>query len=81
VAESAVIGVPDELRGEVVEAFVVPKSDIADPETFQTSIQQWVKSRYAAHAYPRQVHVVRELPKTPSGKLQRFILRRQSRPQ
>ena len=75
VAESAVIGVPDELRGEVVEAFVVPLSDIADTNAFGADIQRWVKTHYAAHAYPRRVHLIDELPKTPSGKLQRFLLR------
>jgi acetyl-CoA synthetase len=43
------------------------------------SIQDWVKTRYAAHAFPRQVHFVDALPKTPSGKVQRFILRQQRR--
>jgi acetyl-CoA synthetase len=43
------------------------------------SIQDWVKTRYAAHAYPRHVHFIDALPKTPSGKVQRFILRQQRR--
>jgi acetyl-CoA synthetase len=75
VAESAVVAVPDEIRGEVVEAFVVPISTAAESDTFEIEIQQWVKRRYAAHAYPRRVHIVAELPKTPSGKIQRFLLR------
>jgi acetyl-CoA synthetase len=75
VVESAVVGVRDELRGEVVEAFVVPVGSVADADAFEAEIQHWVKSRYAAHAYPRRVHVTGELPKTPSGKLQRFLLR------
>lgn len=75
VGESAVVGVPDELRGEVLEAFVVPHGQVADAEAFSAEIQQWVKSHYAAHAYPRKVHLVDDLPKTPSGKLQRFVLR------
>ncbi|WP_434582274.1 AMP-binding enzyme [Carbonactinospora thermoautotrophica] len=44
-----------------------------------TELQQHVKRRYAAHAYPRAVHFVPELPKTPSGKIQRFVLRQRRR--
>ena len=45
------------------------------------SIQNWVQTRYAAHAFPRQVHFTEALPKTPSGKVQRFVLRQQRREQ
>ncbi|WP_019925371.1 AMP-binding protein [Nocardia sp. BMG111209] len=76
VAECAVIAAPDEARGEVVEAFVVTAADSpVSPE----ELQQWVKDRYAAHAYPRRIHFVPDLPKTPSGKIQRAELRRQRR--
>ena len=74
VAESAVVGVPDELRGERLEAYVVLRSGSGSPE-LAAELQQLVKTQYAAHAYPRTVHFVTELPKTPSGKLQRFVLR------
>ena len=76
VMESAVIGVPDEIRGEVIEAYVVPLMKIADEVGFERELQEWVKAQYAAHAYPRRVHLVTELPKTPSGKIQRFLLRK-----
>ncbi|MBW0116899.1 AMP-binding protein [Pseudonocardia abyssalis] len=75
VAECAVIGVPDEVRGEVAEAFVVLNGRAGDDE-LATELQQLVRTRYAAHAYPRRVHFVERLPKTPSGKVQRFLLRR-----
>ncbi|MEU9454445.1 AMP-binding protein [Streptomyces sp. NPDC048277] len=77
VAESAVVGVPDELRGEVLEAFVVLRPEAAGDagEALVTELQQLVKRRFAAHAYPRAVHFVDRLPKTPSGKVQRFRLR------
>ncbi len=75
VAECAVVGVPDEVRGEVAEAFVVLAGRTGDDE-LATELQQLVRTRYAAHAYPRRVHFVDELPKTPSGKVQRFLLRR-----
>ena len=77
VVEAAVIGVPDELRGEVIEAFVVLRDPSQDTEKLTSELQQLVKDKFAAHAYPRRVHVVDALPKTPSGKVQRYILRRQ----
>jgi acetyl-CoA synthetase len=81
VAESAVIGVPDELRGEVVEAFVVLRPGVAATPELVLELQRHVKERYAAHAYPRRIHFVADLPKTPSGKLQRFLLRNAARAQ
>ena len=79
VVESAVIGVPDELRGEVVEAFVVLRAGEPPTPELVADLQRHVKERFAAHAYPRAVHFVAELPKTPSGKIQRFLLREQRR--
>lgn len=79
VAESAVIAVPDEIRGEVIEAYVVLRNRDFASGAMSADIQQWVKTRYAAHAYPRTVHFVETLPKTPSGKIQRFVLRQQRR--
>jgi acetyl-CoA synthetase len=79
VAEAAVVGVPDQLRGEVLEAFVVLRPAIAPSDELARDLQQLVKRKFAAHAYPRTVHFTSELPKTPSGKIQRFILRNQRR--
>ena len=79
VAESAVIAVPDEVRGEVIEAYVVLREHLGASPELEREIQQWVKSHYAAHAYPRAVHFVDALPKTPSGKIQRFVLKQQRR--
>jgi acetyl-CoA synthetase len=75
VAETAVIAVPDEIRGEVIEAYVVARDGHAASPELERDIQNWVKTRYAAHAYPRAVRFVASLPKTPSGKIQRFVLR------
>jgi acetyl-CoA synthetase len=76
VAESAVVGKPDPERTELVKAFVVLGSDCDPSPELVEDLQQFVKKRLAAHAYPREVEFVDDLPKTPSGKIQRFVLRR-----
>ena len=75
VMEAAAVGVPDALRGEVLEAYVVLRLDDTGDEALVAELQQLVKTQFAAHAYPRAVHFVPELPKTSSGKVQRFVLR------
>jgi acetyl-CoA synthetase len=75
VAECVVIAVPDEVRGEVIEAFVVARDGHAAGPELEGDIQQWVKRNFAAHAYPRRVHFTATMPKTPSGKIQRFVLK------
>lgn len=80
VIEAAVIGVPDELRGEVLESYVVLRGEAPEGEAAETKtnqLQRLVKTQFAAHAYPRRIHYVSELPKTPSGKIQRFLLRKE----
>jgi acetyl-CoA synthetase len=79
VIESAAIAVPDEIRGEVLEAHVVLRNNEAGTPELATELQNLVKTRLAAHAYPRNVIFVDELPKTPSGKIQRFVLRNRRR--
>ena len=79
VLESAVIAAPDATRGEVLEAYVVLQPGEETSPAQERSIQNLVKTRYGAHAYPRQVYFCASLPKTASGKLQRFILRQQRR--
>jgi len=78
VVEAAVVGMPDQLRGEVLEAFVVLRSGVEGGDELEKDLQQLVKKKFAAHAYPRTVHFVPHLPKTPSGKVQRYILRQGS---
>ena len=75
VAECAVIAVPDEVRGEVIEAYAVLAAGQQPSPELARDIQQWVKRHYAAHAYPRAVHFIEAMPKTPSGKVQRFLLK------
>ena len=81
VVECAAIAVPDEVRGEVLEAHVVLGSDFTASDHLVAELQTLVKQNFAAHAYPRNILFVDELPKTPSGKIQRFILRQQRREQ
>jgi acetyl-CoA synthetase len=72
VREAAVIGVPDELRGQIPKACIVaPGKDAA----FTLELQEFVKSRLSQHEYPRAIEIVEELPKTPAGKIDRKTLR------
>ncbi|MFC0314663.1 AMP-binding protein [Gordonia phosphorivorans] len=75
VVDVAVVGRPDQLRGEVLEAFCVLAPGVVGDDALENELQVLVKEGFAAHAYPRTVHFVDELPKTPSGKIQRFKLR------
>ena len=75
VAESAAVGVPDEVRGHTIKSYVVLKDGIEGTDEIAKEIQDLVRKRLSTHAYPREVEFVQELPKTPSGKIQRFLLR------
>ncbi|MDR2307776.1 MAG: AMP-binding protein [Paucimonas sp.] len=77
VIEAAVIGKPDPERTELIKAFVVLAKGCEGTPELQETLRQHVRQRLYAHAYPREIDFVDELPKTPSGKLQRFILRNQ----
>lgn len=75
VVESAVIGVPDDERGMIVHATVVVKPGVAQDETTIRALQDFVKATAAPYKYPRSIAFVDALPRTESGKLQRFKLR------
>jgi acetyl-CoA synthetase len=77
VIEAAVIGKPDPERTELVKAFVILRAGVEPSEALAEELRQYVKHRLSAHAYPREIEFMAELPKTPSGKLQRFMLRNQ----
>ena len=80
VVECAVTGVPDSIRGMVVKATVVLRSDWKDRagEALVEELQQHVKSQTAPYKYPRNVEFVDELPKTISGKIRRVEIREQT---
>ncbi|AXK51996.1 AMP-binding protein [Pseudomonas protegens] len=77
VVEAAVVGKPDPERTELVKAFVVLSEQYRATPELAEELRQHVRKRLAAHSYPREIEFVSDLPKTPSGKLQRFILRNQ----
>ncbi|MSR15106.1 MAG: acyl-CoA synthetase [Gammaproteobacteria bacterium] len=75
VAESAVVSSPDEMRGEVVKAFVVLKAGQRGDEALVKTLQDHVKAVTAPYKYPRKIEFVTTLPKTVSGKIRRIELR------
>lgn len=77
IALVAAVGVPDPVRTEVVKAFVVLKPEFSPNDALASEIQAFVKSRLAAHEYPREVEFVSELPMTATGKIMRRKLRKQ----
>ena len=77
VTEAAVVGKPDPERTQLVKAFVVLRSGHQPAPELAEELQRFVKTRLSAHAYPREIEFVEHLPRTPSGKLQRFVLRQQ----
>ena len=76
VSMAAVIGVPDDIRGQVVKAFVVLVDGYEAGPDLERQIQDIVRKRLAAYMYPRQIAFVSELPLTPTGKIRRSELRR-----
>jgi acetyl-CoA synthetase len=76
VAEAAVVGVPDALRGHVVKAYVVLKPGGVAYPGLEDEIADVVRTHVGRHQYPRAIEFLEELPKTETGKIQRFLLRR-----
>jgi long-chain acyl-CoA synthetase len=72
IAEAAVVGIPDERRGETVAAFVVP---VPDADLTEEQVKQYCLDNLAEYKHPREVTFVDELPRTTTGKVQKFELR------
>ncbi|MBM6618878.1 acetate--CoA ligase [Bacillus sp. RD4P76] len=76
VVEAAVIGKPDAIRGEIVKAFLVLAEGVKETEELKKEIQTFVRYKLSAHAMPREIEVLQELPKTQiSGKILRRVLK------
>jgi len=75
VAEAAVVGKPDELKGHILKAYVMLRPGQSETPVLAQEIKEIVRRLVGDHAYPREVEVVSSLPKTESGKIQRFKLR------
>jgi 2-aminobenzoate-CoA ligase len=75
VAECGVVGVPDEERGYIVKAFVVLRPGVTATDGTAKELQEFVKAQIAPYKYPRSVEFVSALPRTETGKLQRYRLR------
>jgi 2-aminobenzoate-CoA ligase len=70
-----VVGVPDPVRGQIVKAFIVPRQGVPPSDRLREDLQGFVKQRIAAYKYPRALEFVDALPRTETGKVQRFRLR------
>jgi 2-aminobenzoate-CoA ligase len=81
VAECGVIGVPDADRGQVLKAFVVLKPGLTGDSHLIKELQDFVKNNAAPYKYPRVISFVDQLPRTETGKLQRFKLKEITEPQ
>jgi 2-aminobenzoate-CoA ligase len=75
VLECCVVGVPDAQRGQIVKAFVVPAPDRPADDALVAELQAFAKERIAPYKYPRAVEFIAALPRTSTGKVQRFKLR------
>ena len=76
VAQAAVIGSPDDLRGNIIKAYIVLAEGQQPSDELKKEIQVSVKNRLAAHEYPRAVEFIEEMPMTTTGKIRRLELRK-----
>lgn len=75
VKESAVIGIPDKEKGQIIKAFVVLRENKIPDANLKNELSQFVKNNYAGHAYPKVIEFVDSLPKNNAGKIMRLKLR------
>ncbi|PID03069.1 acetate--CoA ligase [Sporosarcina sp. P2] len=79
VLETAAIGKPDVTKGETVKAFIVLNKSFASTDELKEELISFVKEKLSKHQYPKEIEFVDELPKTQSGKIQRYLLKEQER--
>jgi len=80
VAECGVVGHPDPARGQIVEAHVVLKPGVLASDALALALQDFAKAQIAPYKYPRAIVFVAALPRTETGKLQRYKLRGKVKP-
>jgi 2-aminobenzoate-CoA ligase len=79
VAECGVVAAPDEIRGNIVKAYIVLRAGVQPGPELVKELQDFVKAEIAPYKYPRAIEFVASLPRTNTGKLQRFRLREMNR--
>ena len=79
VEESAVVGSPDKDRGDLVKAIIVLKEGYSPTQALLEEIKAFVRTKLSKHEYPREIEFIKELPKTPDGKIKRKQLRERER--
>jgi 2-aminobenzoate-CoA ligase len=78
VAECAVVGAPDDERGTIIKAYIVLREGYAGSLELVTELQTFVRENIAPYKYPRAIEFIAELPRTQTGKVQRYVLRQQA---
>jgi len=78
VAEAAVVGKADSLRGEIVKAWIVLRPGFHASDALSEELAQMVRTNLGRHQYPREIAFIAALPKTETGKIQRYLLRERS---
>ena len=79
VMQAVAVGSPDELRGEIVKAFIVLADGFKESKELQEEIQNTVRTSLAPYEYPREIEFVNDLPLTTTGKVRRVELRERER--
>jgi acetyl-CoA synthetase len=72
------VGKPDPQRGEIVKAFVVLKTGVGASDALTDELAELVRRDLGRHQYPREIEFIDELPKTQTGKIQRYLLRQRA---
>jgi 2-aminobenzoate-CoA ligase len=78
VSETCVVGAPDPLRGQLVKAYVVLREGVTASPELVTELQEFAKRQIAPYKYPRTVEFIESLPRTNTGKIQRYVLRQRA---